>query len=267
MISNIRPTTGAPALLDWSRDPVVDDYGVTWLMMAGFFVPGVPVPGGSKRPFALRRKDGSIVTRPGGSPIINVTDDSGARGKNWRSVVSLAARQAFWGQPLDGVLSIVVDFVMARPKAHFRTGKHAGELRDDAPVFHTVKPDATKLLRSLEDACTGILWRDDCIIADQQVRKIYGAETGAKMLVYALVDGDGEEDATQSRDESGCLHGRKNDSRTSSLPLKSSAPAALWITSRSSAKGLAGITARIWFQAEAILTRHPIIAPRGRCGK
>jgi len=49
-----------------------------------------------------------------------------------------------------------------RPKKHYRTGKHAGELRSDAPPYYKKNPDQDKLDRAVFDALTGFVYRDDC---------------------------------------------------------------------------------------------------------
>lgn len=141
-------------------------------MSINFFVAGVPKPAGSKRPF-LNKKTGKI----------NVVDTCKA-GKDWRGDVRAVAiedmknrRQALYA---DQPLLLIVDFYMPRPKAHYRAN---GQLKDSAPSLHTSKPDATKLLRALEDALTGICWRDDSQIAKQEVRKLYGDRTGAKVYI------------------------------------------------------------------------------------
>jgi Holliday junction resolvase RusA-like endonuclease len=53
-------------------------------------------------------------------------------------------------------------------------------------MYPTNPPDATKLLRSTEDALTGIVWKDDKLIVDQLVSKNYqrpGIYPGAKITV------------------------------------------------------------------------------------
>ena len=158
--------------------------------MISFFVPGVPKPGGSKRAFF----------RPGMKhPVI--TDASGQPGRDWRAVVKDCAMQAIarppsteneilgfdpptW--PLEGALKLAVTFQMVRPKGHFRSGKHDSKLKPSAPDFPTGRPDATKLTRSLEDALTGILWRDDAQIVEQVIRKRYADQPGARVTVYRV---------------------------------------------------------------------------------
>ena len=158
------------------------------------FISGIPRPGGSKRAFIARRKGGAFVTRPDGSPVVNMTDMSGKAGKTWRSDCKAFAMSAMAGRPLfTGPLHLTVAFYMPRPQKHYRTGKHAGELRDDAPYYHTSKPDVTKLLRSLEDALTGVCWADDSTIAWQKAMKVYCHDgvTGARVEIKALEDSDG----------------------------------------------------------------------------
>lgn len=133
-----------------------------------FFAPGVPKPGGSKRGF--------VVATKAGKHRAVVTEDC-KRNKDWRASVALAASEAMTAAglaPSRGVaLALDVLFIMPRPKSHYRTGKHAHELRQDAPKHHISKPDSTKLLRSTEDAMTGIVWHDDSAVAIQAVEKRY----------------------------------------------------------------------------------------------
>jgi len=137
-----------------------------------FFVPGTPRPGGSKTAFPT--KSGKIA----------LVDASGKAGRSWRSDVKVFAKQAYSGPPMDGPVCLRLAFRMPRPKSHYRTGKRAGELRDGAPFWHTSKPDLTKLVRSVEDALTGILWRDDAQIGEQIVDKQYAREIGVLITVW-----------------------------------------------------------------------------------
>jgi Holliday junction resolvase RusA-like endonuclease len=127
------------------------------------FVPGIPKPAGSKRPFLIRNKAGVPVFR-NGRPVMVVVDTSGKPGKDWRGDVRAVAAQE-WGDraPLTGHVSVAMTFWFARPKSHFGTGKNAAVLKPTAPAVreHNQTPDALKLARSVEDALTGMLWKDD----------------------------------------------------------------------------------------------------------
>jgi len=128
-----------------------------------FFVPGIPRPGGSKKSFH-HAKTGKIITM----------DMGGQKTKDWRSAVASFALEAMVGKkPLEGPLKLRVMLVMPRPKNHYGTGKNAGKLRGGISLWHAIAPDTTKLLRSTEDACKGLLWRDDCQVAEQHAEKIY----------------------------------------------------------------------------------------------
>src|SRR6266478_3439605 len=108
------------------------------------WVPGVPVPGGSKKAWIPRRKYGSLVMRPGtDSPVVVITDDAGKKNKEWKQQVAVFARQAYQGAPLTVPLFVTFEFFRTRPKAHFRSN---GAIKDSALNLRpTTKPDVTKL--------------------------------------------------------------------------------------------------------------------------
>lgn len=136
-----------------------------------FSVSGIPQTAGSKRAFPFKRPDGSIGVR--------VTDDN-PQGRGWRALVVAEAQDAHQGSLLEGPLFLHVVFRFARPKGHFGTRG----LLPSAPPFPAVKPDATKLLRALEDALTAVVWRDDAQVVAQTVRKVYGEPAGADVAIW-----------------------------------------------------------------------------------
>ena len=131
-----------------------------------FEVPGIPAPGGSKRGF-LHKRTGRVI----------VTDDC-RRNKDWRAVVALVASEHI-KEPLAGPVSVTVTFFMPRPKSHF--GKRG--LKLNAPTYHTVRPDSTKLWRAAEDALKGIAWFDDAQVVRQLIEKRYGDTPGAAVEI------------------------------------------------------------------------------------
>lgn len=88
----------------------------------------------------------------------------------WREDVKLAALRALeyapdWDRDLPEV-GVHVVFGFPRPRSHYRTGRHASELRPDAPHLVGKKPDLDKLLRSTGDALTAAgVWADDARMA------------------------------------------------------------------------------------------------------
>jgi len=127
------------------------------LRQLDFTVHGTPVPAGSKSAY---RSGNRIV----------VVDTAHKRMKAWRPSIEAAAVDALDGGPLlEGPLGLTAVFVLARPKGHY--GKRG--LLPSARHYPNVKPDATKLVRGLEDVLTGIVWQDDSQIVSQYVAKRY----------------------------------------------------------------------------------------------
>ena len=144
-------------------------------VLTEFFAPGVPKPGGSKKAF-LHPHTGRII----------VTEDS--NNKPWRNTVATFALQAYPDKPVSVPLALDVTFYMPRPKHH----SGVKGIKPGAPRWPTTKPDATKLIRALEDALTGILWVDDALIVGQVARKLYAEDgrVGARVIVFELEDRD-----------------------------------------------------------------------------
>lgn len=130
-----------------------------------------PRPQGSKRVF---RNGGMKEQSPGL--------------ESWREAVKAAAlaemEQYVGGTPLmrsfpagQGV-KVRVLFTFPRPKAHYRTGRHAHLLRPDAPSFVTTKPDLDKIVRSLFDGLTAAgVWHDDSQVVELEASKMYTTST------------------------------------------------------------------------------------------
>ena len=108
--------------------------------------------------------------------------------KPWRQDVkyaALAAKPSGWNTSQPMALSVV--FLFQRPKSHYaKTG-----LRSTAPAYCTsaLLGDIDKLLRSTNDALTGILFDDDRQVVSVNAQKRYcvGAEqSGALITLTAL---------------------------------------------------------------------------------
>lgn len=114
---------------------------------------GLPAPQGSKR-------------HVGNGVMI----ESSKKVKPWRQDVKHAAIDATdtyvdW-TILDGPLAVSMVFTFARPKGHYRTGRNAHLLRDAAPSRPHGMPDLSKIVRSTEDALTGVVWHDDARVVE-----------------------------------------------------------------------------------------------------
>lgn len=129
-------------------------------------VHGVPQPQGSKNPWG---GEANKNTRP------------------WRGHVSQVVGEAWGDSPiLLGPVRVDVTFAFPRPKSHFRTGKNAHLLRDDAPHYKQGKPDADKLQRAIGDSLTGVAMRDDSQIVEWHVSKVYDEQAYAQLDILDL---------------------------------------------------------------------------------
>lgn len=102
-----------------------------------------------------------------------VRDSSGNRGKKWRNAVINAAAFALEDagvpltpEPFAYPAALHLTVVVERPRAR----KPAAGLER----WPLKPPDATKLVRAIEDALTGHVWTDDAQIVSQYVGKCYG---------------------------------------------------------------------------------------------
>ena len=130
-----------------------------------FSIIGKAQTAGSKRAFPFQRPDGSLGVR--------VSDDNPKSG-DWKANVGWAAISARpVGQGLlEGPLSVEFTFEVPRPQGHF--GKRG--LLASAPAHPTTRPDVLKLARAVEDALSGIVYRDDSQIVREVLVKKYGEQ-------------------------------------------------------------------------------------------
>lgn len=138
-----------------------------------FFVPGRPIPKGSKRALVLKNSMRAVMV-----------EQAGERLKSWNSAVYEAACNA-WGNrdKLVGPVGVRIHFYLPRPKAHYNA---RGVLKRGAPCYCSTKPDAGKLARAIEDVLTNVIYRDDCQICIETLTKSYAERTGAQIQVWPL---------------------------------------------------------------------------------
>jgi Holliday junction resolvase RusA-like endonuclease len=131
---------------------------------------GLSAPQGSKRARAIYKGRGAAKQFTGKVSV----EESSKAVKPWREAVKAAALDLNLGAPLLGPLKVTFTFTFARPKFHYRTGRYAHLLRDNASPYPDVYPDTSKLVRSTEDALTDAgIWRDDAQAVVEVARKVY----------------------------------------------------------------------------------------------
>ncbi len=134
-------------------------------MIVSFFVAGNPVAKGSAKAFVVKGR--AIVTQ-----------DNGEKQKPWASIITYEAALRVSKYIESEPVSLTLDFVMPRPKGHYGSGKNEGRVKDNAPIYHTVKPDLDKLVRCVKDALTSVVWKDDSQVVIVKARKKYGIRPG-----------------------------------------------------------------------------------------
>ena len=148
-----------------------------------FDVEGQAMPAGSK----TRTKFG---IREDGSPQ-NLANKAA-----WRERAAACGSVARTDAGLDLIpvhvpIAVTFEFRIRRPKYH--ASKLGGLKPQYINAMPTSDPDTTKLVRSIEDGLTGIVWADDAGIVWQQASKRYadvGEPTGC-LVVVCVADGIG----------------------------------------------------------------------------
>ena len=135
-----------------------------------FTVFGIAQSAGSKRGFARRRSDGST--------FVSIVDDN-PKSRDWKNAVTAAASQHYTGDLLDCPIDLKLIFYRPRPLGHF--GKRG--VRASAPAYPVSRPDVLKLARAVEDALTGVIYRDDSQIVTETLIKRFGEPSRVEIIV------------------------------------------------------------------------------------
>jgi len=107
---------------------------------------------------------------------------------DWRADVLLKA-QSVWENrpPLGGPVALDLLFVFSRPKSHHQASKRDRPVKHNAPRFHVSRPDLDKLIRAINDALTGVIYRDDSQVARIQSEKIHSTnQCGVEITISEL---------------------------------------------------------------------------------
>ncbi len=136
-----------------------------------FWVPGIPRPQGSKRSLGK-----------------GVMVESSKYVKDWRHAITQAAWTYRLERPtITAPVALRLDFYLPRPKYHLKADGFAKERYLLARP--KAKPDASKLVRAVEDAITDAgLWADDSLVVSLRAEKWYADDTGPGVEVLIVVE-------------------------------------------------------------------------------
>lgn len=141
------------------------------MTIVAFTVHDLPRPQGSKRGFINKSTGKVALVESGGEPL-----------RSWREAVKSAALDNLpkGHVPYDGPVRVYVTFYLPRPQSHYRTGRNAELLRDNAPKRPKSKPDLDKLIRSSLDSLTaaGVFVDDSRVVTIIAGKHYCGGQVG-----------------------------------------------------------------------------------------
>ena len=137
-------------------------------------VPGNPVGKGRPRAFQTR----------GARRTIKMHTPEKTRA--YEQAIALAGKLAMQGrEPLGGPVAMRLDIFMPIPASWSKAKREAALLSSVMPIS---KPDASNVLKAVEDAMNGIAYIDDSQIIDVWVRKRYSHEPRIELAVSQYID-------------------------------------------------------------------------------
>lgn len=121
-----------------------------------FIVFGTPIPQGSMKAFLPKGWNRAVIT------------SDNTKLKPWRQMLSVTVLDAMHSSKVQlierlAAVSVEVTFFFERPQSCKKQ------------VNKTTKPDMDKLLRSLFDAMTGIVFADDAQVCHVTMEKVFGS--------------------------------------------------------------------------------------------
>ena len=108
----------------------------------------------------------------------HVTAYDPAKSKNYKQLVRLWAtnqlKKIDGFKPLQNALCVEADFYLGIPTSWSKKKRVEASCGVIRPIK---KPDLDNLYKAVTDALNGLVWADDAIITDVQIRKRYTADT------------------------------------------------------------------------------------------
>jgi len=175
-------------MADLFTDAVTDDIE-PWGFDPAYKGPGtavMPSPDVSFTVLGTPQHQGSKKYVPVGGQTIGI-DTNDKKLRPWRREALLAADEAHGAVTLPGGVFVRVRFYFTRPANHFGTGRNAGVLKPNAPIYKESKPDTDKLQRAIGDVLTqsGII-RDDTKIVHWDAAKMWSDHDRVEVSIWSL---------------------------------------------------------------------------------
>ena len=75
--------------------------------------------------------------------------------------------------PFNGPILMSIEFYIARPKSHYRTGKYKHLLKKGALYHCNKRPDIDNYAKLVLDALNGVFYKDDSQVTTLVITKVY----------------------------------------------------------------------------------------------
>lgn len=72
------------------------------------------------------------------------------------------------GAKIDAPMKLYITFYIEIPKSWSDKKKQAA-----AGTYVSIRPDTSNLIKFIEDACNGVIWRDDSLVVEIVAQKVY----------------------------------------------------------------------------------------------
>jgi Holliday junction resolvase RusA-like endonuclease len=148
----------------------------------------------------MTQGNGSVAVRIDGEPMAqgsmkafvmpnghaSITHSNKTKLRPWRDLVAHYVKEAWGDEMVTGKVVLHCLFRLKRPKSHYGQGGKSMTLRPSAPPAHLTKPDLDKLVRAINDALTGVIYRDDSQVCETHASKIYAEleeSTGVVIII------------------------------------------------------------------------------------
>lgn len=113
-----------------------------------------------------------------------------ARCRAYKEMVALYAKQAMRGaQPIDKAVVCEISLTYAIPQSYTKGKRLAAQYNIAKPTGRNTG-DADNLAKGIMDAVKGICWLDDSQVTKLVVKKRFGAEDCARVVIYEDMEDD-----------------------------------------------------------------------------
>ena len=139
-------------------------------------IPGCPVPKGRARSAVIHGRVVHYTPKPT---------------KDYESLARSYAMQAMAKRKvMDGPVFLAVRFYLPIPESWSKKKKESALCLAISPI---TKPDLSNLVKAVEDAMNGVVWRDDSQVTCMQVEKFYSDEPRSEVTVKEMNE-DGQKE-------------------------------------------------------------------------